>query len=249
MNELALFAGAGGGILGGLLLGWKTVCAVEFDPHARNVLVARQNDGCLEPFPIWDDVSTFDGKPWRGVVDVVSGGFPCQDISAAGNGEGIKGDQSSLWGEMRRIIGDVRPKYTIIENSPMLTIRGGSRVVANLASMGYFGQHGVLGASHAGYDHNRERMWIVAYNSEERRSRWTNKETNRCGGNSRGVQSSVLQTQAIREFTKVYRESGTKLGRVADGVASDVDRRLARIGNGQVPAVVKLAWEILTNEA
>jgi DNA (cytosine-5)-methyltransferase 1 len=86
MNELALFAGAGGGILGGHLLGWRTVCAVEWEPYPASVLCARQNDGLLPPFPIWDDVQTFDGKPWKGIVDVVSGGFPCQDISAAGGG-------------------------------------------------------------------------------------------------------------------------------------------------------------------
>ena len=86
MNELALFAGAGGGILGGHLLGWRTVCAVEWEAYPASVLVARQNDKILPPFPIWDDVQTFDGKPWRGIVDVVSGGFPCQDISAAGGG-------------------------------------------------------------------------------------------------------------------------------------------------------------------
>jgi len=68
MNELALFAGAGGGILGGQLLGWRTVCAVENDPYAASVLVARQNDGVLPPFPIWDDVRTFDGRPWRGML-------------------------------------------------------------------------------------------------------------------------------------------------------------------------------------
>jgi len=91
MNELALFAGAGGGILGGHLLGWRTVCAVEFDPYAASVLVARQNDGVFPPFPVWNDVRTFDGRPWRGLVDVVSGGFPCQEISAAGTGTGIAG--------------------------------------------------------------------------------------------------------------------------------------------------------------
>ena len=83
---MALFAGAGGGILGGKLLGWRTVCAVEWEAYPASVLCARQNDGFLPPFPIWDDVQTFDGKPWAGIVDVVSGGFPCQDISAAGGG-------------------------------------------------------------------------------------------------------------------------------------------------------------------
>jgi DNA (cytosine-5)-methyltransferase 1 len=86
MNELALFAGAGGGILGGKLLGWRTVCAVEWEPYPASVLCARQNDGLLPPFPIWDDIQTFDGRPWQGIVDVVSGGFPCQDISVAGGG-------------------------------------------------------------------------------------------------------------------------------------------------------------------
>ena len=87
MNELALFAGAGGGILGGHLLGWRTVCAVEIEPYAAGVLIARQNDGLLPPFPIWDDICTFDGRPWRGIVDVVSGGFPCTDISCAGKAQ------------------------------------------------------------------------------------------------------------------------------------------------------------------
>jgi DNA (cytosine-5)-methyltransferase 1 len=86
VNELALFAGAGGGILGGHLLGWRTVCAVEWEAYPASVLCARQNDKILPTFPIWDDVQTFDGKPWRGIVEVVSGGFPCQDISVAGGG-------------------------------------------------------------------------------------------------------------------------------------------------------------------
>lgn len=84
MNELALFAGIGGGILGGKLLGWRTVCAVEREPYCIQRLMQRQDEGHLDPFPIWDDVRTFDGNPWRGLVDVVSGGFPCQDISCAG---------------------------------------------------------------------------------------------------------------------------------------------------------------------
>ena len=103
MNELALFAGAGGGILGGKLLGWRTVCAVEWEAYPASVLCARQNDGLLPPFPIWDDVQTFDGKPWRGIVDVVSGGFPCQDLSAAGGGGGLaltenEVDYGKRWG-------------------------------------------------------------------------------------------------------------------------------------------------------
>ena len=162
MNELALFAGAGGGILGGKLLGWRTVCAVEWEPYPASVLCARQNDGLLPPFPIWDDVQTFSGRPWRGLVDVVSGGFPCTDISAAGKGAGIDGEASGMWREMARIIREVRPRFVFVENSPMLTSRGLGRVLGDLASMGFDARWGVLGAADVGAPHQRNRIWIVA---------------------------------------------------------------------------------------
>jgi DNA (cytosine-5)-methyltransferase 1 len=179
VNELALFAGAGGGILGGHLLGWRTVCAVEFDAYAASILVARQNDGCLAPFPVWDDVRTFDGRPWRGRVDVVSGGFPCQDISAAGGGAGISGSRSGLWSEFARIIGEVRPGYVFVENSPMLASRGLGQVLGDLAALGFDAEWGVLGAADVGAPHQRDRIWIVAAYAdgdrvrlEEQRQAW-----------------------------------------------------------------------------
>jgi DNA (cytosine-5)-methyltransferase 1 len=163
MNELALFAGAGGGILGGHLLGWRTVCAVEWEPYAACILAARQNDGLLPHFPIWDDVQTFDGKPWRGIVDVVSGGFPCQDISAAGKGAGIDGERSGMWREMARIICEVRPRFVFVENSPMLTSRGLGVVLGDLAKMGFDAKWGVLGAADVGAPHQRDRIWIAGW--------------------------------------------------------------------------------------
>ena len=147
--------------LGVGLLGWRTVCAVERDAYASQVLAQRQNDGILEPFPIWSDITTFDGKPWRGIVDVVSGGFPCQDISAAGKGAGIEGERSGMWKEMARIIGEVRPTYAFVENSPMLTTRGLGVVLADLASMGFDAHYGVLSAAEIGAPHKRERIWIL----------------------------------------------------------------------------------------
>jgi len=161
LNELALFSGAGGGILGGHLLGWRTVCAVEWEPYPASVLCARQNDKVLPPFPVWDDVQTFDGKPWRGIVDVVSGGFPCTDISAAGKGAGIDGEASGMWREMARIIHEVRPRYVFVENSPMLTSRGLGTVLGDLAVMGFDAKWGVLGAADIGAPHQRDRIWIV----------------------------------------------------------------------------------------
>jgi DNA (cytosine-5)-methyltransferase 1 len=163
MNELELFAGAGGGILGGQLLGHRTVCAVEFDAYARSVLLARQNDGTFPPFPVWDDVRTFDGKPWSGIVDVVSGGFPCQDISVAGRGDGLDGERSGLWGEMARIISEVRPRFAFIENSPALVSRGLDRVLSDLAALGFDARWTVLGAADVGAHHQRDRIWILAH--------------------------------------------------------------------------------------
>lgn len=162
MNELALFAGAGGGILGGHLLGWRTVCAVEWEPYAASVLCARQNDGILPPFPVWDDVQTFDGNPWRGIVDVISGGFPCQDISAAGKGKGLDGERSGMWRHMARLVSEIRPRFVFVENSPMLTTRGGARVIADLTALRYDTRWAVMGASDVGANHQRDRIWIVA---------------------------------------------------------------------------------------
>lgn len=169
MNELALFAGGGGGILGGMLLGWRCVCAVEIDPYARRVLLARQDDGVFEHFPVWDDVRTFCGHDWRGRVDIVTGGFPCQDVSVAGRGAGLDGERSGLWSEMARIIREVRPRLALVENSPALTSRGLGRVLGDLADMGYDAAWGVYGARDAIMAdaapclvHRRDRIWILA---------------------------------------------------------------------------------------
>jgi DNA (cytosine-5)-methyltransferase 1 len=170
MRELSLFSGAGGGILGGTLLGWKTVCAVEIEKYCIEILLQRQRDGILPRFPIWDDITTFDGKPWKGRVDIITGGFPCQDISAAGKGAGLEGKRSGLWKEMARIVCEIKPEWCLIENSPLLTIRGLGIVLGDLATMGYDARWGVLGACDVGAKHKRERIWILA-NTNEKRSR------------------------------------------------------------------------------
>ena len=248
LNELALFAGAGGGILGGHLLGWRTVCAVEWDAYAASVLVARQNDKILQPFPIWGDVQTFDGRPWRGIVDVVSGGFPCQDISSAGKGAGLNGERSGLWKQMLRISEEVRPKYIFIENSPLLRTRGLVTVLQDLAKIGYDAEWTVMGASDIGANHVRKRMWIlardVAYTSLSNDT--TSKGENRCSGRTQielGGGSGCTNGQQ----TSNWWLSEPGVDRVVDGVANRVDR-LRAIGNGQVPAVAATAWQILRGE-
>ncbi len=299
MNELALFAGAGGGILGGHLLGWRTVCAVEFDAYARSVLLARQRDGCIPRFPIWDDVRTFDGNPWRGHVDVVSGGFPCQDISAAGKGAGIDGERSGLWREMARIVSEVRPRFVWVENSPLLVSRGLAVVLGDLAKMGYDARWGVVGAHHAGAPHRRNRCWIVAHADGIRR----HDMHEGAGCRPQGQESpghgrerwAVAEPSGGREDAHPFRQrlegqqptgpapratdgpghvrhrgwwqSEPQLGRMANGMAAGLDvhgthagidvgrvatgipkraNRLRCIGNGQVPAAMIQAWNILS---
>ena len=100
LRELALFAGGGGGLLGSELIGFSTRCAVEIDPASIDTLLRRQTDGSLPVFPVWDDVRTFDGRNWKGDIDVVTGGFPCQDISTAGQRKGLTGPRSRLFFEI-----------------------------------------------------------------------------------------------------------------------------------------------------
>lgn len=123
----------------------------------------------LPPFPIWDDIRTFDGRPWRGTVDVVSGGFPCQDISSAGTREGLAGERSGLWFEMLRVIEEVRPRFVLAENSPHLRTRGLGTIIEGLATLGYDCRWCVLGAGHIGANHRRNRIWIYAYAHDERK--------------------------------------------------------------------------------
>lgn len=245
MNELALFAGAGGGILGGHLLGWRTVCAVELDPYPASVLLARQNDGILPPCPVWDDVCTFDGRPWRGLVDVVSGGFPCQDISSAGKGAGIDGKRSGLWREMFRVVCEIRPQFVFVENSPVLTSRGLGRVLGDLASIGYDAEWMVLGADDVGLPHHRARLWLLAHATglhgparhslEPRGTRQSQMQPGRLPGISLCQERWEARQGDAR--VSVFR-------RPDDGMAPEVDE-LAAIGNGQVPAVAATAFLIL----
>jgi DNA (cytosine-5)-methyltransferase 1 len=237
----------------------------------------RQNDGILEPFPIWDDVTTFDGKPWRGIVDVVSGGFPCQDISCAGKGAGIEGARSGLWSEMARIIGEVRPRYVFVENSPLLISRGLTTVLGDLAEMGFDAGWGVLGAQHVGAPHKRDRVWVLGHSNSHGESVVAiNDEASRVSdvgdtpeehageyhkraGNGVGVEMEGELLGEARGGKSKHEPNppdpiGTgwwstepAVGRVAHGVANRVDR-LKAIGNGQVPIVAATAWEILTGE-
>jgi len=119
-------------------------------------------DGSLDAAPICTDITKLDGKPWRGAVDLICGGFPCQDISIAGKRAGINGERSGLWSEFARIICEIRPRFTIVENVAGLLRSGMGRVLGDLAGMGYDSEWAIISAAAVGAPHLRERVWIVA---------------------------------------------------------------------------------------
>lgn len=231
MRELALFAGAGGGILGGKMLGWRTVCAVEIEPWCQSVLCARQNEGTLEAFPIWDDVCTFDGRAWEGRCDVVSGGFPCQDISAANTkGAGINGLRSGLWSQMFRIIQEVRPRFVFVENSPMLIHRGLGRVLGDLASMGYDAEWGVMGADGVGANHERKRMWILGAKVDDTDS-------------ARCEREGCQQDECSQEGQSVTGNTGTIF---SNATSEAVERHGQPSGNGEADVSFASSCQVIS---
>lgn len=244
LRELALFAGAGGGILGGHLLGWRTVCAVERDAYAAQVLAQRQNDGILKPFPIWSDVTSFDGKPWRGIIDVISGGFPCQDISGANpKGAGIDGSRSGLWKQFKRIIGEVRPKVVYVENSTMLTVRGLGTVLRDLAEIGFDAEWGVLSGADVGARHLRERMWLVCTNADsDGLQGWAQPSTQKGRNTNYQRVSSLVQGISWPDISNPHAYGSN------DGLANRLDRTRA-IGNGQISVVAATAFTLLAARA
>lgn len=185
MRELHLFAGAGGGLHAANLLGHTPVCAVEIEPYCRQVLRERQADGTFPPFPVFDDVHTFDGKPWRGIVDVVCGGFPCQPWSVAGKRKGTD-DPRHLWPEMARIVSEVRPRYVFAEN---VSIKAFAEPWADLRAMGYRVPPAIcLSAEDVGAPHLRKRWWLLAHADRNDGRPW----------GSRGVAAQSEVRQAAR---------------------------------------------------
>jgi len=155
LTELSLFSGAGGGLLGTThLLGWRTVCYVEWDAYAVEVIKARIRDGYLHDAPIWNDAFTFDGRPWAGLVDVVTAGFPCQPFSVAGKGL-AENDPRNGWPAVIRILREVRPRFALLENVPNLLAKPYARVIfGELAEAGFDARWDCISAAELGANAN-----------------------------------------------------------------------------------------------
>lgn len=172
MNGLDLFTGGGlfSLALRNRIPDFRTVAYVENEAYCQALLVARITDGLLDDAPIWDDVKTFDGRPFAGVVDIITGGFPCQPYSVAGKQAG-EDDERNLWPDTIRIIGEVRPRFVLLENVPGLLGFGYiRRIFGDLATSGYDAEWDVVGASDVGASHRRKRLWILAHSQVNRRT-------------------------------------------------------------------------------
>lgn len=272
MNELSLFSGAGGTALATKwFLGWRTICYVEIHPYAAKVLQARIAEGWLDDAPIWDNVRTFDGKRFRGLVDVISAGFPCQPYSVAGERR-ADADERNGWPDTIRIIREVRPRYCFLENVPGLlssTGRGGERyfgkILGDLAESGYDARWRVLSAAELGANHIRKRLWIVAHaQGEPLGAGFRSNQPGKIGGRRLGHGGSTTGEVANASGTRLSqpeqeRQHGRStpqsswwdaepgMGRVVNGLAHRVDR-IKALGNGQVPAVAAHVWNLLTEE-
>ena len=161
---LDLFSGIGGFSLGlERTGGFRTVAFCEIEPYPRAVLARHWPE-----VPCYDDVRTLTAERLRsdGVVpNIICGGFPCQDISIAGHGAGLDGERSGLWFEYARLVGELRPRYVIVENVSTLLARGLDRVLGSLAEIGYDAEWHAITANAIGAPHRRDRLWIIAYPS------------------------------------------------------------------------------------
>ena len=169
MNHLSLFTGYGGFDLGLRLTGIpiRTVMYVEWERYPQEIIKARIKDGTLDDAPIWADISTLDGTQLRGVVDIITGGFPCQPHSVAGKGQGA-GDDRNLWPDTARIIGEVRPSYVLLENVPgIIANRYIGTVLGSLSEMGYDAEWGIVSAADTGAPHLRKRWWCLAWDASD----------------------------------------------------------------------------------
>lgn len=229
MRVLSLFAGIGGFDLGlERTSGFETVAFCEIDPFARRVLAKN-----WPKVPCYDDVRELSGERLAAdgiAVDVICGGFPCQDISAAGKRQGLSGARSGLWREYARLIGELAPRFVIMENSAELLGLGMGDLLGDLASLGYDARWDCIPAAVLGAPHGRDRVWLVAYPTEVARVhepdvghqlwRWVSDDRNAWPACPWGSPAAAVC-------------------RVDDGVPDRVDRTGA-LGNAVVPAIPEL---------
>jgi DNA (cytosine-5)-methyltransferase 1 len=253
VRALDLFTGYGGITLA-LQDYVEPIAYVEIEEYAQRIIAERMADGSLPRAPILADVKNVRGS--FGICDIIYGGFPCQDISVAGNGKGLAGERSGLFYEIVRLTKEIRPSFIFLENVPAIRTRGLEQVIKAFTEVGYDCRWTMLSASSVGAPHKRERWFLLAHPQRDRGGT-TPKTISRSENESEKLQSENWQScthdpkaggepvaYTWGERLNSWWEIEPNVGRVADGVTFRVDR-LKAIGNGVVPLQVKTAFELL----
>lgn len=271
LNGLDLFSGIGG--LTVALSPWvKPVAYCEKERYAQSVLLSRMGDGSVPRAPIWDDIKTLRGESLNPLIDIVYGGFPCQDISVAGNGAGLAGERSGLFFEICRLVKEIKPAFIFLENVPAIRTRGLREVIRALTDLGYDCRWTRVSAQEVGANHKRERWFLLAHSNstnirnQQRRSRGKSGQRE-IESRHNGQKESVANSESFGLEEKhnepcrgepakpIFRRSGLNygsdwwsvepnVGRVANGIPFRVDR-LRGLGNAVVPPQAREAFERL----
>jgi DNA (cytosine-5)-methyltransferase 1 len=238
MYGLDLFSGIGGLSKALECYVWP-VAYCDIEPYSRSVLLSRMATGDIPIAPIWDDVTTLHGNMLP-AIDIIYGGFPCQDISCAGRQAGLGGKRSGLFFEIVRLAGETKAEWLFLENVPNIRTKGLGRVLKELDKLGYDCRWGLLSAADVGANHKRERWFLLAHAN--------------CIGRAQVEQPVVSRAQgekAVHSFEHGGESAGRgwwevepNVGRVVDELPKRVDR-LRALGNAVVPAQAREAFERL----
>lgn len=229
----------------------RPIAYVEIEEYCQKIISYRMADGLLPRAPIYSDVKNIQGK--IGDCDIITAGFPCQDISVAGNGKGLEGERSGLFYEIVRLTEEIRPSFVFLENSPAIRTKGLEQVIKTFTSMGYDCRWTCLSAARIGANHQRDRWFFLANTNSSRQvqnppqSKERNNNIEPFRTSQEMANSKIKRLERWRE--RMFRQrswwaSEPNVGRVDNGTAFRVDR-IKAIGNGVVPLQVKTAFELL----
>jgi len=262
MYALDLFSGIGGISLA-LKDYAKTVAYCEINKYSQAVLMSRMESGQLDKAPIWGDVCTLRGDMFpAGSINLITAGFPCQDLSVAGRGVGLEGKRSGLYKEVVRLVEEIKPQFVFLENVPAIRKRGMFKVLRDFQQVGYDFRWCILSAENVGAPHKRDRWWGLAKLSDSNSITREPKpipeiseyQINACRDGKKESVSDTRREQQGEEdkpkrtsihLTGCSRwEAESSICRVVDGLPYRVDR-VKSLGNSVVPACAKKAFEYL----
>jgi len=251
---LLSFCSGYGGIERGLELAGvnhRVLAYVEIEAFAIANLLAKMEEGKLAPAPIWTDIKTFPAHLFRGCVDVITGGYPCQPFSTAGKRQGKNDSQGRhLWPYIREYIRTIKPAQCFFENVEGHVSLGLSSVISDLEEDGYDPAFGIFSAAEVGAPHQRKRVFIMAHSISERSQRYSGGMDVRCKESRRDSEEAERSTSSkslpCRKSIPKDWSSEPDICRVVDGCADRVDR-IKLLGNGVVPQTACKAWKVLNN--